>query len=282
MEIISVILIIVILFQFIFLYKMSQKTKFKLSTIKTTNDMQQYLQLLDNKFESKYSDMDDAVSILNQQIENFTKQANMAVVESSEHLENMLLKNKVILDEQSIQIQEKIALLDKFENKTIGLLETIKAEITLSVNEEISPIKSHIIKDFEKLKRYENGYDQQITKRYNNEIFRLLDYIKKERIKNNTEALNDIEEDILIMLENNGIEKLNISVGELYTDELDQYVVVEYVSTSKIEDNQKIKDIKKYGYFLNFLNTENEKIKKPIREARIVVYKFEKKESYNE
>jgi len=261
---------------------MSQKTKFKLSTIKTTNDMQQYLQLLDNKFESKYSDMDDAVSILNQKIENFTKQAKMVVVESSEHLENILLKNKVILDEQSIQIQDKIALLDKFENKTIGLLETIKAEITLSVTEEISPIKNHIIKDFEKLKRYENGYDQQITKRYNNEIFRLLDYINKERIKNNTEALNDIEEDILIMLENNGIEKLNISVGELYTDELDQYVVVEYVSTSKIEDNQKIKDIKKYGYFLNFLNTENEKIKKPIREARIVVYKFEKKESYNE
>jgi len=261
---------------------MSQKTKFKLSTIKTTNDMQQYLQLLDNKFESKYSDMDDAVSILNQKIENFTKQANMAVVELSEHFENILLKNKEILNEQSIQIQDKIALLDKFENKTIELLETIKTEITLSVTEEISPIKNHIIKDFEKLKRYENGYDQQITKRYNNEIFRLLDYIKKERMKNNTEALNDIEEDILIMLENNGIEKLNISVGELYTDELDQYVVVEYVSTSKIEDNQKIKDIKKYGYFLNFLNTENEKIKKPIREARIVVYKFEKKESCNE
>ncbi len=280
------VLVVVIFLQFVLLYIMQRRTRFKLNDVKTSNDMQVYLQTLDSKFEEKYNDIDQIISNLDQQVISYGKEAKKHISDVAKSIEHTLYANQKILDGESAkvsssidQINRQLSLFDdsieKIQSQIPDLLDSTEKKLSLTLNEEFSPIKNHIVKDFEKLKRYENEYDQKITKRYNNEIFRILDYIKKQRKINDSEALEDIEEDILIMLKNSGIERHEYFVGDTVKQEDDQYLLIDYIETDDEDKEGKIIEVKKHGYFSYFLNKQDKKVKKSIKEAKVAVYKFE-------
>ena len=110
--------------------------------------------------------------------------------------------------------------------------------------------------------------------KYFKSIFKILDIIKKENSVVKNELVEDIEEDLIIILKNSNIYKLDIQEGDFYdASKYDQYVDIKYIDTPNEEDSGVIKYVKTDAYYLL-----SDEYKKPKHSAKIHVYKFNKKE----
>ncbi len=142
---------------------------------------------------------------------------------------------------------------------------------------EMEGMKNHIasiqelsLEKEEKIRRYEAGYDQTNIKNFTKGLFRILATIKEEQAKEASDSLSEIQEDILILLENNGIEKIDITIGNDYKE----YSKVAKVTTTEVTtDPQKdstVKEVKTDGY----LTQVDETIVKVLIPAEVIVYKL--------
>jgi len=138
------------------------------------------------------------------------------------------------------------------------------------MKEHIASIQELSLEKEEKIRRYEAGYDQTNIKNFTKGLFRILATIKEEQAKEDSNSLSEIQEDILILLENNGIEKIDITIGNDYKE----YSKVAKVTTTEVTtDPQKdstVKEVKTDGY----LTQVDETTVKVLIPAEVIVYKL--------
>jgi hypothetical protein len=138
------------------------------------------------------------------------------------------------------------------------------------MKEHIGSIQELSLEKEEKIRRYESGYDQAIIKNFTTGLFRILETIKEEQAKENSDSLSEIQEDILILLENNGIEKIDIELGKNYKEYSKVAKVVRTEMTTDSLKDSTVKEIKKDGYITQ-INESTIKIHIP---AEVIVYKL--------
>ena len=138
------------------------------------------------------------------------------------------------------------------------------------MKEHIGSIQELSLEKEEKIRRYESGYDQANIKNFTKGLFRILETIKEEQAKENSDSLSEIQEDILILLENNGIEKIDIELGKNYKEYSKVAKVIRTEMTTDSLKDSTVKEIKKDGYITQ-VDESTIKIHIP---AEVIVYKL--------
>ncbi len=250
------------------MFGLDKKQKFEILDVQTVEDMQKYLQLLDDKFIQQQNEIIQNIESFKDMVKAFENNFNKKVEKSDSLLSRVESTIENVSEIKAIETQ----LVNITENTKS--LTTLEADIRQLLIDEITPIKEYAINQYKKLNRHESGYDKKILGRFYRDIFKILDFIKKEQQSNKNEVVEEIEDDLIILLENSNVYRLDIYEGDKYDSEnLDAYVQVEYLDTEVEDDDNKIIKIKKDGYVL-----KNGSYKIPQRDAKIIVCKFKNME----
>lgn len=163
--------------------------------------------------------------------------------------------------------KEDTKCCDKFEEGMEKLTKGL-GSILSDMKSELSAVKEIAYQKDTQIKKYEDGYDYQILKNFINEIFKILDNIDKNN-ENPQAVLEETKEDLLIMLENANIQKIDIKVGDTYSG---NEKIAKVVSTQQTEDEDKldtIASVSKNGY--EYIIDDNQS--KVLRVSEVSVYK---------
>lgn len=162
-------------------------------------------------------------------------------------------------------------------SKTVGVLknniESVNSEL-IDIKNQLNALQQYTIEKEKKIRRFEDGYDYKIKNRMITDIISLLDDLEKQNIKEPSEHLKEAIEDILILLENNGINTLTINQNIPYmgNEQIAKVDKVEVTTDSQL--NGVIKETIKKGFYLD-IEDGSQKI---IRPCSVVIYKLIKGE----
>ncbi len=261
-------LIIMLILQTGAIYLLLIRKRFKITNESTIDDIGSFLSQLDEEVSmgSKLTDQhlkkfvtelkgheqkrQDMLLQVNQKIEEVTKQLQDETSESKKEIRKIIEHLNIILKEN---------------------LEDISSNIQLMQNEVKETTALALAKE-EKIRRYEDGYDQKNIKRFNKGYFRILESIRQERQKNDSETLEELQEDLLLLLDDNGIERVEINEGDSYEGLSKFAKVIETVETDDSAKDYIIKEIRKDGYFIQV----DDDMKRVIQSAEVIVYKLNK------
>ncbi len=173
------------------------------------------------------------------------------------------------IEEEKSQQSKKANEVVENLNGTIGKLTDGLNQILSDMRSELEAVKDIALEKEEKIKRYEEGYDQKNIKSFLSEILRITDFAGQNKEDNN--AVAEIYEDLGLLLENEGIEKINLAIGDSYRG---NEKTVKVISTSITKDTSKdntVCEIKKNGYLVEITDEQN----KIIRPTEVIIYKYE-------
>ena len=175
-------------------------------------------------------------------------------------------EDKSYMDVNPLNEQEKFlknSLKSQFEQQTNHLVKLDKE--LKELNLKLESFAELTMEKEEKIKRYEEGYDQKIAKNFRKDIFDLIDFVEKENRSEN-KSLTVILDDLDSILFNLTIEKLDILEKKDY--DLKQVTVVDRVLTDNPAYHNKVAKVLKNGYF-SFITENQIKI---LRRAEITIY----------
>ncbi len=173
------------------------------------------------------------------------------------------------LEEENSQQSKKVNETIEKLNGTIGKLTDGLNQILSDMRSELEAVKNIALEKEIKIQRYEEGYDQKIIKSFLNEILRIIDFAGHK--KDDNDVVSEIYDDLELLLENEGIEKISLSIGDSYDG---NEKMVKVTSTSITKDASKdntVCEIKKDGYLIEIANEQN----KVIRSTEVILYKYE-------
>ena len=263
-------LIVMIIGQAGAIYLLLLKKRFHITSESATQDIERFLNSLDEEVAER--------GIVTQKyLQTFSK-------ELQEHEE----KRIVMLDQVNNSVDEAVHQIQSDTNsgreeikKIVALLnEMLKKHLDDVSNnigtmkEEVSAVKELTLEKEEKIRRYEDGYDQKNIKQFYKDLFKILEFIRKERYEKDNIVLEEIQEDLLLMLENNGIEKIEIDEGVSYEGHSKVAKVIDTEETNDPSKDLLIKEVKKDGYFVQV----DDEMQRVIRPAEVIVYKLNQAE----
>jgi len=213
------------------IYLLLDQKKFNIKNVDT--DLEKFLNELYNASTKSNDDTHKAVEIFIQELQAYEQQHG----KTKEGLNNAI-------------------------SKVVSELEGMK--------EHIGSIQELSLEKEEKIRRYESGYDHIKIKNFTKGLFRILEDIKEAKQEDTSAALSEIEEDLLILLENNGIEKVEIEIGSKFKTNMKLAKVISTVATENIDKDGKVKEVTKDGYFIAI----DENTNKVIIPAEVIVYKL--------
>lgn len=275
----TVVLLLVLIMMSYVIWLMWGRREFKLRKDATVEDMEKYLANIDGKINVIFNDLNKIDKERSKETKEYVTTLNTLVSDVKTTLSAELRETEGIISTSTKNLKQSSEKLASIEEDRGIELKTILEKLTGSALEDVKKIRHHIEnatdKHIETIKRYEEGYNRKITKDFHFEIFKMLDYIKQELLKNNDESfkeiLQEIEEDILILLENNDIKKLVVEVGLDFSSDLRNNVKTTYIDTDDKSQHNKIKAVKKDGYFI--INPDhNSSVKRSVRDAMLEVY----------
>ena len=195
--------------------------------------------------------------------DNKTKEEVSESENSTIHIDHKFDEIITSINENNFKQMEKVnTSIDKLTSGLNHILDGMKSEL--------AAVKDIALEKEVKIQRYEEGYDQKNIKAFVKDLLRILDFANNNKETSN--IVNEIYEDLTILLENEGVEKINLNVGEHYDGNAK---VVKIISTKDIDDMEKnnvVYEIKKEGYFLEIAEDQI----KIIRPSEIILYKYKK------
>ena len=212
-----------------------------------------YLLLDQKKFNIKNVDTD---------LEKFLNELYNASTKSNDDTHKAV---KIFIQELQAYEQQHGKIKEGLNNaisKVVSELEGMK--------EHIGSIQELSLEKEEKIQRYESGYDHVKIKNFTKGLFRILEDIKEAKHEDTSAALSEVEEDLLILLENNGIEQVDIEIGSDFKTNMKLAKVISTVATKNIDEDGKVKEVTKDGYFIVI----DENTNKVIIPAEVIVYKL--------
>ena len=151
-----------------------------------------------------------------------------------------------------------------------GMLDAMKNDIEV-MKDEVAALKKLTLDKDEKLKRYEEGYDQKNIKNFREELFRILHFIEDKKVEDNSEALIEVHEDLGLLLEDVGIETIDIAIGDKYVGNEKIAAVKDIELTGDLEKDGTIFKKVRDGYSIPIAKG-SEKVLRPVE---IIVYKYD-------
>lgn len=152
------------------------------------------------------------------------------------------------------------------ENNNSIINDALSTQI-LEIKNQLNALQNYSFENKEKIKRFENGYDWKVQKEFVVDIINSIEYLEKQNKKENNDDLSSTIEDLNIMLENNGIYKVELN----FDNYKGQEIMAKVISTELTNDaskNDAIKEILKNGYYI-----EINEMKKIIKPAEVLIYK---------
>jgi len=263
-------LITMIVVQAGMIYLLLVRKRFNITSESATQDIERFLNRLDEEVAER--------GVLTQKhLQTFYKE-----------LQQHEGKRKEMLDHVTKMIND---VADKIQTDTVSSQQEIKKIVSLlnemlkthlddvsnkigTMKEEVKAVKELTEEKDKKIRRYEEGYDQKNIKHFMDEFFKIIDYIKKERMSTDNNSLEEIEEDLLLLLEKNGIQMIDIHTNNSYEGQSRFAKVVGTEETDDATQNTIIKEVRRNGYFVQ-IDEDNIKVLRP---AEVVVYKLIEKE----
>lgn len=156
-------------------------------------------------------------------------------------------------------------------NDSLAIDDNLSTQI-LEIKNQLNALQNYSLDSKEKIKRFENGYDWKIQKEFVIDIIDTIEYLEKQNKKIRNNDLETAIEDLNVMLENNGIYKI-----ELDADNYKGQEIMAKVASIELTDNTSkdyaIKEVLKDGYYIEI--NEKQKVIKP---AEVIIYKIKEKE----
>ncbi|WP_223890075.1 hypothetical protein [Sulfurovum sp. TSL6] len=264
--ILIVLLIIMLILQSGAIYLLLIRKRFKITSESATQDIERFLNSLDEEISERSLSTDKYLLKLAESLEKHdTSRINMMYEIKTGNQEVI---NNITQDVNTSQNEVKkiVSLLNE-------MLKTHLDDVANKIGtmqEEVRAVKELALEKEEKIRRYEEGYDQRNIKQFYKELFKILESIKKERQTNDNEVIEDIQDDLLLLLENNGIEKIEIVEGTSYEGLSKVAKVIDTEETDDPDKDLLIKEVKKDGYFVQV----DEEVQRVIRPAEVILYKF--------
>lgn len=181
-------------------------------------------------------------------------------------------KNEEISQKVDCQLDNKFDETNEKVTSEFAVLKHDFNQMLSSMRSELQAVKEIAIEKEAKIRRYEDGYDQKNIKSFIKEIIRVVDFAKSER--NIDDKVEIILEDLEILLENEGIEKIDVHIKDKYKGLEKEVKVISTIDTDNLAEDKTIHSIKKEGYFLELSEGNN----KLIRPTEVVIYKYKKEE----
>lgn len=259
-------LIIMLILQSGAIYLLLIRKRFKITSESATHDIERFLNSLDEE-------MSERSLITEKHLQKFLD----ALKKHDHNRMNMMYEMKTSNQEFIDSISQDVSTSQNEIKKIISLLnEMLKTHLDdvsnniETMKEEVRSVKELALEKEAKIRRYEEGYDQKNIKQFYKEFFKILESIRKERQINDSEILEDLQDDLLLLLENNGIEKIDIKEGISYEGHSEVARVVDTEETHDPSKDLLIKEVKKDGYFIQV----DEEMQRVIRPAEVIIYKL--------
>jgi len=263
---IMVLSIILIILQGIGIYLLLVRKRFKFTSDSGTHEVEKFLNILDEEMAVKAN-----------MLEKHTQQMIESLKEHEHNRLNTVYEFKANNEDLAKTFLETLTANQQELKKIVSILNDMLKEHLSDVSNKLGMMKEELnaVKDLTEekdrlIRRYEEGYDRKIVKNFTEEIFDVLDYIKKEKNNATADVIEEVEEDITLLLDKNGIQVIEINEGDPYKNLTKYAKVIGTEETDDEEKNMKIKQVKKQGYMTEI----DEGKQKVLRPAEVVVYKF--------
>lgn len=188
--------------------------------------------------------------------------------ESEENMEIQSYIDKKF-DEMTKELEEKSSLQMKRVNDTVGKLSNGLNQLLLGMKSELEAVKNIALEKEVKIQRYEEGYDQKNIKNFLGDLLRITDYANSN--KETTDSMNEIYEDLELLLEDVGVEKINFNIGDSYDGNAKVVKIIDTLQTEDITQDNTVAKIIKNGYFIQIADEQI----KVIRPVEVVLYRYE-------
>ncbi len=180
--------------------------------------------------------------------------------------------NHVRMIEELKQInQNQIEKVDKAINGLTTGLNRLLSDMRV----ELEDVKNIANEKESRIIRYEDGYDYKILKDFTKELIRITEYADDNKDKD--PRVGDIYEDLTILLENEGVEKIELAGGDKYTGNEKIAKIIDTQFTQDEEMDNIIKKIVKSGYSI-YITEDKQKIIKP---TEVIIYRYKNIEQVN-
>jgi len=213
----------------------------------------------------------------------------MLMVQKQFNITNVPIEVEDFLNKLYEENTKSNVTTDKAVNTFIGQLQSYEKQhektkeglnnFIIHIMKELKETKEHVsaiqqlsLEKEEKIKRYEAGYDYSKIKNFTKGLFRIIEFIEHENINAKNPLLNEIKEDILLVLENNGIEQIDVQINANYGQYKKVAKVIETVDTDDESKDFIIKEIKSQGYKIE-IDVDRINVLRP---SEVIIYKLVK------
>ena len=241
--------------------------------------------MVDNKHEIEEQNIeckqvDDKENLETQKFERASESNNIESIteEISEFKEVEDMHIKTYIDNKFNEMSYSMEMNNSHQmekiNDTITKLTSGLNQLLSGMKSELEAVKNIAMEKEAKIQRYEEGYDQKNVKVFLKDLLRISDFANSQ--KENNETIYEIWEDLELLLENEGIEKINLSVNDIYDGNASVVKIVSTVDTDDLEKDNMVREIKKEGYFIEIADDQI----KVIRPSEVILYKYQGTSSF--
>lgn len=174
-------------------------------------------------------------------------------------------------DEMTKELEEKSSLQMERVNSTVGKLTNGLNQLLSGMKSELEAVKNIALEKEVKIQRYEEGYDQKNIKNFLGDLLRITDYANSN--KETADSVNEIYEDLELLLEDVGVEKINFNIGDSYDGNAKVVKIIDTLPTEVITQDNTVAKIIKNGYFIQIADEQI----KVVRPVEVVLYRYENK-----
>lgn len=171
-------------------------------------------------------------------------------------------------DEMTRELEEKSSLQMQRVDDTIGKLTNGLNQLLSGMKSELEAVKNIALEKEVKIQRYEEGYDQKNIKNFLGDLLRITDFANSN--KETADSLNEIYEDLELLLEDAGVEKINSNVGDSYDGNAKVVKIIDILQTEDIAQDNTVAKIIKNGYFIQIADDQI----KVIRPVEVTLYRY--------
>ncbi|HIP14693.1 MAG TPA: hypothetical protein EYG74_04320 [Sulfurimonas autotrophica] len=268
--IIILLLIIMIMVQAGAVYLLLVRKRFKITSESATQDIEKFLNNLDEEVAERGVITQKHLQTFSKELQLHEEKRKEMLDQVNKTIEDSVNKIQIDTDSGRKEIKKIVALLNEMLKTH---LDDVSNKIGI-MKEEVKAVKELTQEKDKKIRRYEEGYDQKNIKQFMDELFKIIDYIKKERISSDSNSLEEVEEDLLLLLEKNGVQMIDIHADNSYEGQSKFAKVVGTEDTDDISKDTIIKEVHRNGYFVK-IDENNTRVLRP---AEVVVYKLIEKE----
>ena len=173
--------------------------------------------------------------------------------------------------EMTQELEEKNSQQINRVSDTVGKLTNGLNQLLSGMKSELEAVKNIALEKEEKIQRYEEGYDQRNIKNFLKDLLRIMDFANSNRGNTEADAIGEIYEDLELLIEDAGVEKISFNVGDSYDGSAKVVKILDTLTTEDIDKDNTVAKIKKSGYFIQIADGQM----KVIRPVEVVLYRYE-------